>query len=213
MKPLILTDRGILSQPSGGSAPADKRKLSEALAAGDARSELSRLVGELVAPPRREALLALLEAGEFWRAPASSRANLHGAFAGGLAIHTLLVVRHLRALNAAWEAGLAEESLVVAGVVHDVSKGGVDGKPYYLGEGAKFRRNPELPAMGQAALSLYACAKAGLALSAQEFQAVMGQDGMASEEGKSVFESGRNPFPLTYLLHMSDWYVAGVLGF
>lgn len=179
------------------------------------KRDLCYFLSKGVADPRSTKILELLNKCGFWEAPASSRKEFHGCYPGGLSAHTLAVIKHMLSLNDAWECGISEESIVVAGIIHDISKAGVDGKPYYILDSSKavptYKSNKELPSMGQNALSLWVAASNSIPLTLEETEAVMGQDGLYSDESKSVFDhSSRSPGKLTFVLHYSDFYVSSV---
>ena len=65
-------------------------------------------------------LMEWLDQTDFYDAPASGR--YHGAYPGGLVDHSLAVLDQLRRVNAAWEMGLDEGSMVVCALFHDLCK-------------------------------------------------------------------------------------------
>ena len=65
-------------------------------------------------------LMEWLDRTDFFDAPASGR--YHGACPGGLVDHSLAVLDQLRRINAAWEMGLDEGSMVVCALFHDLCK-------------------------------------------------------------------------------------------
>ena len=169
------------------------------------------LIQEHVQEPRDQQLEALISVNEFFTAPASSR--YHGKFQGGLAKHTLGVLRHALALNEAWECGIEEESIVVACLLHDLPKGGLFKQPYYLMPGGRsYKMNDKLPALSQAQMTIFMCQKEGFELHADEFQAILGQDGMFSGDGEKIYNGKADPSSLAYVVHFSDWYMARVIG-
>lgn len=185
------------------------------------RTQLKELVAK-IATPKDQILWKMMEGSPFFSAPASSRKEYHGCYPGGLAEHTLLVVKHMLKLNEAWEAGLDEGSIVLTGILHDIAKAGFDGKPYYLGEESEWHRNKlgqiykynkEQPAIGQNTKSLVIALRAGIELATDEIVAIMGQDGLFTDEGKSVFMSKGGEVPrLAYVMHMADWWCSQVHG-
>lgn len=210
-----------LSDPSGMVQKQPKEVEFEKRLA-ETKAKLVANIKEKVKAPRAQQLLDLMDKMKFWTAPASSRKEYHGCYPGGLTEHTHLVVAHMLRLNKAWECGVDEDSIVVAGVLHDIAKAGFLEKQYYLPEtsdwhrnklGQMYQYNKELPAMGQNTMSIYMAMHAGIHLSVDEFQAILGQDGMYSDESKSVFANkGGAPEKLAYLMHFSDCYVAMVIG-
>lgn len=67
-----------------------------------------------------EALIAWLEGSDFFRAPASTR--WHGAHEGGLVEHSLAVHDRLVQLDGDFGFGLAEDSMALCALLHDVCK-------------------------------------------------------------------------------------------
>ena len=70
-------------------------------------------------------LMAWLESTDFFTAPSSSR--YHGAFEGGLAMHSLNVYRRLKDLNEFYDmdgAGCSRESEAIVALFHDLCKVG-----------------------------------------------------------------------------------------
>lgn len=209
MQPLKLSDGREIQVPQESSR--DKSRAG-------VRAELEKMM-ELIQGGNRIRLTGLMNSEGFWEAPASTKEEYHGAWPGGLADHTLSLVRHMAAMDEAWECGLDPGQMVLVGILHDIAKAGVDGKPYYLAQeskwhqdklGQKYKYNDSLPAMGQNTMSLYLAQKHGIILSTDEYQAIMGQDGLFSNEGKSVWESRRKPCKLAFVLHFSDWYTSAV---
>jgi len=159
-------------------------------------------------------LVRLLDKSEFYKAPASSREEFHGSYEGGLADHSLLVVRHMLELNEAWEAELDLGSIVKTGILHDIAKAGFDGQEYYKKKpnGKGYSYNKDLPSIGQNMMSCIIADRAGLKLTTDEYEAVMGQDGLFTNEGRSIFDTRSEPCKLSYIMHFSDWYVSAIHG-
>ncbi|MBR6953992.1 MAG: HD domain-containing protein [Clostridia bacterium] len=67
-----------------------------------------------------EDLLTWLQKSDFFTAPASTR--YHGAYEGGLCEHSLDVYRMAKKAIAGYELQLAEESVVIAALFHDLCK-------------------------------------------------------------------------------------------
>lgn len=65
-------------------------------------------------------LMAWIEAGDFFTAPASTR--YHESFEGGLALHSLHVLSHLVRLNDHYKTGYDIETLTIVALFHDVCK-------------------------------------------------------------------------------------------
>ena len=67
-----------------------------------------------------DSLLSWLEGTDFFTAPASGR--YHGAFEGGLAMHSLNVYRRLRDLDKWYEGSDSQESIAIVALFHDLCK-------------------------------------------------------------------------------------------
>jgi len=65
-------------------------------------------------------LLKFLEATDFYTSPASSR--FHNSFPGGLVDHSIKVYRLLFVKNRDYNRNLPEDSLIICGLLHDISK-------------------------------------------------------------------------------------------
>ena len=81
-------------------------------------------------------LLDWLEKSDFFIAPASSQYHLN--VAGGLATHSVNVAECLLKLNAQFEVGFSEESLLICGLLHDICK-----TNYYVKDFKNVKENGE----------------------------------------------------------------------
>ncbi len=115
----------------------------------DKKEQVKTMICDLLRSTKRdgvEALIDELNKRGFFESPASTR--FHGCYAGGLAAHSLrvhvLLYEHNRTLN----LGVAEESLIIAALLHDVCKVGA-----YIGIAKPYTFNKQQPA-GHAKLSL-----------------------------------------------------------
>lgn len=83
--------------------------------------ERFKILCETINRPGVDELLQWLEESDFYTAPASTRN--HGAFAGGLLIHSLNVYDELKRLMTIYpEINVTEESAVIASLFHDLCK-------------------------------------------------------------------------------------------
>lgn len=131
---------------------------------------------------RKNGLLALVDKVEetLILAPASTRTEFHGAFAGGLVDYSLKIVKTMGALNRAYEANLGTESIVVTGLFHDIGKCGNGEREYFLPknsewhnkQGIMYEVNPDLPNMTVSLRSLYLLQNFGVKLTADEHYAI-----------------------------------------
>jgi len=65
-------------------------------------------------------LIKWLEESDFFEAPASTK--YHGAFDGGLVEHSWNVFKLLKEKNQRYNLGLSEETIIICGLLHDVTK-------------------------------------------------------------------------------------------
>lgn len=93
-----------------------------------------------------EDMIGYLEVGDFFTAPASTR--YHGCYEGGLAKHSFGVYTLLHSFNELFEFGIAEDSIILAALLHDVCKMGA-----YLGTSKPYKWNRAQP-KGHATLSI-----------------------------------------------------------
>lgn len=205
MEPLILNDGRKIEIPEKPKVVVESEEARK-----DVKAELEAIIEKNVPGVKGAAIVKLLRESGFYEAPASSKPQYHGCYEGGLADHTLLVLRHAASLREAWDASVSVENVVTAAVLHDVVKGQYRGKQYYLQEKGKYKYNPGLPCIGQNLMSIVQALRAGIDLDDVEIEAIMAQDGLYSEESKSVFTRYTNPGPLAYILHFADVYCSHI---
>ena len=87
-----------------------------------AREAFQKLVECNVSRPGIDDLMAWLEAGDFYTAPASTR--YYESFEGGLVLHSLNVHRQLVVLNNCYGTGYDTETLAIVALFHDLCKVG-----------------------------------------------------------------------------------------
>ena len=158
--------------------------------------------------------LALLEGETTWlTSPASTR--FHLAEEQGLLKHSVGVAETLLRFRETFAPAITEESCVIVGLLHDVGKLGVPGKPLYLpnenewmvkNRGIRYKINPDVVAMGLAVRSLYLVTQY-IPLTDAEAQAIAYHDGQYIEENKVVAHKEE---PLTLLVHWADYWTAHI---
>lgn len=158
--------------------------------------------------------IRFLEEETSWlESPASTR--FHLAEKSGLLRHSVGVAETMLRLREVLAPGISEESCVIVGLLHDVGKVGMPGKPLYLPNanewekknlGKNYRYNDEVVTMGLAVRSLYIVAKY-LPLSDAEAQAICYHDGQYVDDNHVV---AQNEEPLTVLAHFADYWTARV---
>jgi hypothetical protein len=158
--------------------------------------------------------LALLEGETTWlTSPASTRYHL--AEEQGLLKHSVGVAETLLRFRETLAPAITEESCVIVGLLHDVGKLGMPGKPLYLpnenewmvkNRGIRYKINPDVVAMGLAVRSLYLVTQY-IPLSDEEAQAIAYHDGQYIEENKIIAHKEE---PLTLLVHWADYWTAHI---
>lgn len=158
--------------------------------------------------------LALLESETTWlTSPASTRYHL--AEEQGLLKHSVGVAETLLRFRETLAPAITEESCVIVGLLHDVGKLGMPGKPLYLpndnewmvkNRGIRYKINPDVVAMGLAVRSLYLVTQY-IPLTDAEAQAVAYHDGQYIDDNKIVAHKEE---PLTLLLHWADYWTAHI---
>lgn len=162
-----------------------------------------------------DVFINMLEKETIWLAsPASTRFHLNKE--GGLLEHSVGVTEMLLKFREALAPQVSEESCVIVGLLHDVGKIGMPGKPRYLkndneweirNRSITYKINPKEVYMGLAARSLYIIGKY-IPLSDSEAQAILYHDGQYADSNKEV---AHHEVPLTLLAHFADMWAAHVL--
>ena len=150
--------------------------------------------------------LGLLESETTWLiSPASTR--FHLAEERGLLKHSVGVAETLLRFREFLAPSIPEESCVIVGLLHDVGKLGMPGKPLYLpnenewmvkNRGIRYKINPDR--------SLYLVTKY-IPLSDAEAQAITYHDGQYIDDNKIVAHKEE---PLTLLVHWADYWTAHI---
>jgi len=161
-----------------------------------------------------DTFINMLEKGSSWlTSPASTKYHLNTP--GGLLEHSVGVTETFLKLKETLAPQISEESCVIVGLLHDVGKIGMPGKPRYLKNdnqweiekrGITYKINPDEVYMGLAERSLYLIAKY-IPLSDSEAQAILYHDGQYVEGNKEV---AHHEMPLTLLAHFADLWTATV---
>ncbi len=161
-----------------------------------------------------DCLMALLEDKTTWlTSPASTR--FHLAEEQGLLKHSVGVAETLLRFREFLAPNISEESCVVVGLLHDVGKLGMPGKPLYLpnenewmvkNRGIRYKINPDVVSMGLAVRSIYLISQY-IPLSETEAQAITYHDGQYIEDNKIIAHKEE---PLTLLLHWADYWTAHI---
>lgn len=155
-----------------------------------------------------------LETKTTWlTSPASTR--FHLCEEGGLLKHSVGVAETLLKFRETLAPAISEESCVIVGLLHDVGKLGMPGKPLYIPndnewmvqkKGIKFKVNPDVVSMGLAVRSLYFVAKY-IPLTDAEAQAIAYHDGQYIDDNRIIAHKEE---PLTLLVHWADYWTAHI---
>ena len=161
-----------------------------------------------------DAFINMLEKDSSWLiSPASTKYHLNKE--GGLLEHSVGVTETLLKIRETLAPQISEESCVIVGLLHDVGKIGMPGKPRYQKNDNKweiekrsmtYKINPDEVYMGLAARSIYLISKY-VPLSDSEAQAILYHDGQYVEGNKEV---AHHEMPLTLLAHFADLWTATV---
>ena len=156
------------------------------------------------------AFVDMLEKESSWlTSPASTRFHLNKE--GGLLEHCVAVAETLLKFREALAPEISEESCVIVGLLHDVGKIGMPGKPRYIKNDIEweirkrnitYKINPKEVRMGLAARSLYLITKY-IPLSDSEAQAILYHDGQYIDANREV---AHDETPLTLLAHWADYW-------
>ena len=154
----------------------------------------------------------MIEKNTSWlTSPASTRFHLNKE--GGLLEHSVGVAETLLKFKTALAPEISEESCVIVGLLHDVGKVGMPGKPRYIkntdawqikNRNITYNINPKEVAMNLATRSLYLIAKY-IPLSDAEAQAILYHDGLYVEGNKEIAHKEE---PLTLLIQWADNWTA-----
>lgn len=156
----------------------------------------------------------MLETSSSWLvSPASTRFHLNHEH--GLLEHSVGVAESLLKFRSFLAPQITEESCVIVGLLHDVGKIGMPGKPLYLKNDNQwevknrnicYNVNPAITYMGLASRSLYLISQY-IPLSDAEAQAILYHDGQYVEDNKCV---AHREEPLTLLVHWADYWTAHI---
>ena len=86
----------------------------------DLKAEFIRIASENIERSGLATLMIWLEKTDFYTAPASTK--YHGAFEGGLVMHSLNVYSHLKKLCKWYECEASDESIAIVSLFHDFCK-------------------------------------------------------------------------------------------
>lgn len=161
-----------------------------------------------------DAFIHMLETETSWlTSPASTRFHLNTE--GGLLEHSVGVAEALLKLKETLAPELSDESCVIVGLLHDVGKIGMPGKPRYIkndneweikNRNLTYNINPDEVYMNLAVRSLYIISKY-IPLSDAEAQAILYHDGQFIDANTEVAHKEE---PLTLLVQFADSWTAHI---
>lgn len=177
------------------------------------RERILKLI-EMISEPRRSKVKEMLDGPlglEFFTAPASTRVSYHSCYPGGLAQHSLNVVKYLVELAETLTPGTySKEKLVFVGLFHDLGKAGDGEVGYYRQNPSEWHReklgqhyeiNPECLAMPNSERGLYVLQKFGIEVDHDEYLSIRLNDGQYDDTNKAY----RMKEPdLAILVHYAD---------
>lgn len=167
-------------------------------------------------------LISHMEEIGYFTAPASGGHHLHEE--GGLAQHSLNVLKHAEAINKALGSPVSKNELTITALLHDLGKCGDHGKPLYVenmikdgrptkaapeqrykrSEAKPYARNPELLPIAHAERSLY-IANRFIDLTENEEHAIRYHDGLYDIANAAV--KGHET-DLYLILHFADLWAS-----
>lgn len=163
--------------------------------------------------PRKSQVEAMFKGkvGDFYfSAPASSREEYHYCFPGGLAAHSLNLLRNLNKLAKAMYPGRwPDHKLIFVALFHDLGKAGDGESEHYIpnpsdwhrSKGMLYEINKKCVYMPTSELGLFVLQKHGIALDHEEYLAIRLNDGQYVPENKGY--SMKEP-ELALLVHWAD---------
>lgn len=150
-----------------------------------------------------ECVIQYMEESGFYEVPSSL--YRHHNWRGGLAEHCLGVYKMAVTLDKEWNTNLPQDSLVIAGILHDVCKAT---KLYYDADGIIRHRHTNIKGHGRRSIKILE--RCGLSLTEDERLAIrwhMGGHHASIEEQDEVARARQNP--LWKVIHKADQLDAG----
>ena len=188
--------------------------------------KLLNYIPQHISEPRASQLTELYKNNEeyFIFAPASSKKEFHGCWAGGLVYHFISVIENSLSLYEIWKSKGANldtftvEELVFSALNHDLGK-----KDAYIPSTDKWRQeklgelytfNTELPFASVPDRSLFILQQEGIKYSFNEMIAIQTHDGLYDEANKKYLQGflpEQKPRTcLPYILHQADIMAARI---
>lgn len=174
---------------------------------------IQKLLTKIEPAARREAVLRMMTGSvgaEYFSAPASSREDFHSCFPGGLAYHSLNVLKYLRAISESLAPGrYTDSTLILVALFHDLGKVGDGEEPFYVpnpsdwhrSKGMLYETNRKCVFMPTSERGLFILQRHGIELAPDEYLAIRLNDGMYDETNRKY--AMKEP-ELALLLHFAD---------
>ncbi len=150
---------------------------------------------------RKESVEAMLESigDRYFSCPASTKEDYHGAYPGGLVMHSVEQTKLLMKMHSALsidDEDVSKSSLILCGLFHDIGKiGTLDGVPQYIVQDDEWRRNKlgemykwneELKdGLTHAQRSVRILMQSSVKLSNQEYDSILHHDGLYVPENQN----------------------------
>lgn len=174
--------------------------------------QVGTIAETVLTPERFQKFEKLMEQlGElYFTAPASSKTQYHYAFDGGLAKHSLNVYKNLLKLNATFKCNFSDEAMFVVSVLHDFGKcATTQNGPHYVPteedwqrkKGYLYQSAPDAVYFPNHQRSMFLLQKVGFDLTAEEYQAILLNDGQYLESNKAY---SMKECKLALFLHIAD---------
>lgn len=163
------------------------------------------------------------EIGErFALSPASSRVKFHGAFPGGLLIHTLKVIKCAKQVYQLWleneskvNERITEENVIFVSLLHDIGKIGsltadmyIEHDDWHIKRGDLYQINPALNNMTHEHRTIWYLNHFGIKMNEDEFIAILTHAGPVDQSNIYYFyPQDLNKLPQTsllFILHQAD---------
>ena len=163
--------------------------------------------------PRKSLVMKMMEGpvgNTYFTAPASSRAEFHSCYPGGLLVHSMNVIQNLNRLAKSLCPGQYEDNtLIFVGAFHDLGKVGDGENEYYLPnssdwhvkKGMLYETNKDCEIAATEDRTLYLLQRYEIKLNSEEYLAIKLSDGQYCQSNDKY--KMKEPL-LALLLHWAD---------
>ena len=162
-----------------------------------------------------EDLIDAMEKGGFFEAPCSGKVAYHLAEPSGLMKHSWNVLIYMRKLNEALGRMIADDSIVLVALLHDLGKMGDHGKPNYVenilktgqSKAEPYKTNKELAYIAHEVRSVM-IAERFIELTEDEETAILYHNGLY---GNFKYDISGKETPLYLITHTADMWCSRVV--